>query len=155
MSDFVPTKRVYEIDGAKFSSLEQFFDEISTKLVPGFYWGRNLDAFNDILRGGFGTPEGGFILRWKNSQISRERLGFAETVRQLEHSLEYHRNRSRTAVAEWERRASAKNLPALAEKLRHAKAQLGKTVFDWLVDIILDHCPGGTEQENGVELELA
>src|SRR2546428_8436805 len=77
-------KRVYEIDGAECSSLEGFFEEVSRKLIPGAEWGHNLDAFNDILRGGFGTPEGGFVLRWKNSDVSRERLGYPETVRQLE-----------------------------------------------------------------------
>ena len=54
---------VYEIDGTRFHTLEEFFDEIGTVLIPGSEWGRNLDAFNDILRGGFGTPEGGFTIR--------------------------------------------------------------------------------------------
>ena len=44
-------------------------------MIPDAYWGRNLDAFNDVLRGGFGTPEGGFTLRWKNHATSRRRLG--------------------------------------------------------------------------------
>lgn len=46
----------YEIDGSRFSTLEEFFDEISQVLIPGVFWGHNLDGFNDILRGGFGTP---------------------------------------------------------------------------------------------------
>src|SRR5262245_39633780 len=56
---------------------------LSQVLIPGAAWGRNLDAFNDILRGGFGTPEGGFVLQWINSALSRERLGYPETVRRL------------------------------------------------------------------------
>ena len=44
-------------------------------LVPGRRWGRNLDAFNDILRGGFGTPEVGFTLVWRNAHTSQQRLG--------------------------------------------------------------------------------
>ncbi len=52
-------KHVYEINGAAFSSLEGFFDEVSRKLIPDAILGKNLDAFNDILRGGFGTPEDG------------------------------------------------------------------------------------------------
>ena len=48
---------LYEIDGKNFSTLEEFYDEISRVLIPGAQWGRNLDAFNDILRGGFGTPD--------------------------------------------------------------------------------------------------
>ena len=43
--------KTYEIDGEHFSTLEAFYE------------GRNLDAFNDILRGGFGTPDEGFVLR--------------------------------------------------------------------------------------------
>lgn len=64
-------KRSYEIDGSRFSTLEGFFEEISSVLIPGTDWGKNLDAFNDILRGGFGTPDDGFILKWKNSNLSR------------------------------------------------------------------------------------
>jgi RNAse (barnase) inhibitor barstar len=68
-------KEVYEIDGCDFRDLKEFYDEISRVLIPGVEWGRNLDAFNDILRGGFGTPHFGFVLRWKNSAVSRQRLG--------------------------------------------------------------------------------
>jgi RNAse (barnase) inhibitor barstar len=132
-------KRVYEIDGEEFSTLEGFYDQISSKLIPNASWGRNLDAFNDILRGGFGTPEDGFVLRWKNSQVSRERLAYAETVRQLQKRLSTCHNENR-------------GLPAQA--LASAEAQQGDTVFDWLVGIIRDHCAGGAEQEDGVDLEL-
>jgi RNAse (barnase) inhibitor barstar len=80
-------KPVYEIDGREFATLQEFFAVISRVLIPDAEWGHNLDAFNDILRGGFGTPEGGFVFRWANSTISRERLGHRETVRQLERRL--------------------------------------------------------------------
>ena len=65
----------YEIDGANFSTIDGFYEEISRVLIPGATWGRNLDAFNDILWGGFGTPEAGFVLVWKNHHLSRDRLG--------------------------------------------------------------------------------
>jgi RNAse (barnase) inhibitor barstar len=65
----------YEIDGQDFSTLDGFYDEISRVLIPGAAWGRNLDAFDDILYGGFGTPEERFVFVWKNHQVSRERLG--------------------------------------------------------------------------------
>jgi RNAse (barnase) inhibitor barstar len=68
-------KRDYEIDGARFATLSGFYDEIERVLIPGARWGRNLDALNDILRGGFGTPEEGFILLWRNAQLSRQVLG--------------------------------------------------------------------------------
>jgi RNAse (barnase) inhibitor barstar len=69
------SKRTYLIDGERFSTLEEFFDQISAHVIPGASWARNLDAFNDILRGGFGTPEEGFILEWRNSALSKTRLG--------------------------------------------------------------------------------
>lgn len=43
---------VLEIDGTRFDDLEGFWNEVSRQLIPGADWGRNLDAFNDTLRGG-------------------------------------------------------------------------------------------------------
>ena len=67
----------YEIDGERFTTLKEFYDEIDRvmQLAP---WGRNPNAFNDILHGGFGTPDEGFVIRWKNHAISKERLGYTE-----------------------------------------------------------------------------
>jgi RNAse (barnase) inhibitor barstar len=130
-------KAVYEIDGRDFATVEEFYDVVSRVLIPGAYWGHNLDAFNDILRGGFGTPEGGFILRWKHAAVSRERLGYPETVRQLELRL----SRCQPSNREW-----------VGQDLEQARQGIGPTAFDWLVDIIEIHCAGGREQEDGVEL---
>jgi RNAse (barnase) inhibitor barstar len=63
------------IDGHRFSTIAGFFEEVSRVLIPGAAWGRNLDAFNDILRGGFGTPPGGFEIRWVNHGVSKDLLG--------------------------------------------------------------------------------
>jgi RNAse (barnase) inhibitor barstar len=132
-------KRSYEIDGSRFSTLEGFFEEISSVLIPGTDWGKNLDAFNDILRGGFGTPDDGFILKWKNSNLSRERLGYAETIRQLERRLQ---------------RCHLSNRTQVSGDLANAKSGIGPTVFEWLIEIIRVHCVGGKEHEDGVELVL-
>lgn len=131
---------VYEIDGSDFSTLEEFWEEISRTLIPGAAWGRNLDAFDDILRGGFGTPEDGFTLRWNNHAVSLQRLGYPETVRQLELRL---------------RRCHPANRTWVAAELAEARAERGPTVFEWLAEIIRDHGPGGDEAEDGVELVLA
>ena len=77
------SKRVFEIDGNAFDDLEGFYDEIERKLLTA-PWGRNLDAFNDVLRGGFGSPDEGFVLRWLNSDRSRSSLGYPATIRYLE-----------------------------------------------------------------------
>lgn len=132
-------KQVFEIDGNNFSTLETFCDEVSRVLMLSSAVHSNLDAFNDILRGGFGTPDEGFILRWKNSDMSRQRLGYAETVRQLEKRLE---------------RCHPENRPDVARELELARLEQGETVFDWLVGIIRDHGRGGSESEDAVELVL-
>jgi RNAse (barnase) inhibitor barstar len=132
-------KPEYVIDGEKFSVLEEFYEEIERVLIPGAAWGRNLDAFNDILRGGFGTPEGGFVLRWRQSDLSRKRLGYVETVRQLQARLN---------------RCHPTNRAGVADSLERARSGTGPTVFDWLVEIIRVHGSGGQEAEDGVELLL-
>lgn len=132
-------ERIYEIDGRDFATLEEFFEVVGRTLIPGAVWGRTLDAFNDILRGGFGTPEGGFVLKWSNSQRSRERLGYPETVRQLEMQLA---------------RAHHTNRQDLMRKLELARNHVGPTVFDRIVDIIRDHGPAGKQVEDAVECVL-
>ncbi len=133
-------KREYQIDGHLFSDLQGFFDQISVHVIPGVQWGRNLDAFNDILRGGFGTPDEGFVLVWNNSAKSRKMLGYKETVTQLEGFLN---------------RCHPENRDDVAKDLDQAKHNNGSTVFDWLVEIIEVHCRGGDEEDDGVELRLA
>ncbi|MFT3913434.1 MAG: barstar family protein [Anaeromyxobacteraceae bacterium] len=69
-------KPVLVLDGSAFDDLQGFAREVSTSLLGGHHpFHGKLDAFNDILRGGFGTPEGGFVLRWKDSARSRAALG--------------------------------------------------------------------------------
>lgn len=131
---------VYELDGRRFSTLEDFYTEVSRVLIPGADWGHNLDAFNDILRGGFGTPEGGFTLRWLQHAVSKERLGFPETIRQLELRLA---------------RCHSLGRPQVLQELESARAGQGVTVFDWLVEIIRDHGPGGGQANDRVVLVLA
>ncbi len=131
---------VYEIDGTRFSTLEEFFAEFNRVVVPGFDLSlSNLDAFDDVLSGGCGTPDDGFTLRWKNHNISKQRLEYAETVRQLELRLA---------------RCQPANRAKVAQDLKHAQAQKGPTVFDWLTEIIHDHGPGGRYATDRVELLL-
>jgi hypothetical protein len=41
----LPQKPTFEMDGARFSRLEEFYEEVSRALIPGTCWGRNLNAF--------------------------------------------------------------------------------------------------------------
>ena len=132
------TKPVFVIDGRNFDSLAGFFDEVGTSLGTS-PWGRNLNAFNDILRGGFGTPDGGFVLRWVSSDVSRAVLGYEATARHYESLLQsYH----------------PANVQHVSHDLAAARRGEGQTLFDIVVEIIRDHGPGGDEHESGVDLEL-
>ncbi len=66
----------FQIDGKNFNNLSQFFNEIGSNLVEKNNWGKNWNAFNDILNGGFGATEyeEPFELIWINSNISKEQL---------------------------------------------------------------------------------
>jgi RNAse (barnase) inhibitor barstar len=68
-------KPVVTIEASQFSDLPSFAEHFSKVALGGQHrWNGNLDAFNDILRGGFGTPEGGFTMVWRNHQKSRQDL---------------------------------------------------------------------------------
>lgn len=140
------TKPVYEIDGACFDTLEGFFDEIARVFLNGRDWGRNLDAFDEILDGTFreclDEPQNGrgFLLIWKNADLSRKRLGYAETIRQLERRLEH---------------CHPGNHAAVSSDLENARQETGPTVFDWLLSQIADHGFDGKYPNDAVELKLA
>lgn len=126
------------IDGDQLDDLDGFAREFSA-FLEDHTWHGNLDAFNDILRGGFGTPEGGFVLRWLNSARSRRALGWEATIAWYEQALTT---------------CHPSNRAGFRAKLDAARRQEGTTLFDWIAGIILDHGPGGTEPEDNVHLEL-
>ena len=72
------TKKVLVIDGNNFKILEEFYSEADKVLTKNLTWdtGHNLDAFNDLLRGGFGVHdyEEPIKLIWKNSAKSKSDL---------------------------------------------------------------------------------
>lgn len=129
-------RTVYEIDGTRFATLDELFDEVSRVIVPGKEWGRNLDAFDDLLSGGFGTPDEGFTIKWKNHAISRERLGYEETARRIADLLQ---------------RCDPSNADALRAMRREALARRGATLFDTVVDIVRQHADADS---GGVRLIL-
>ncbi len=70
--------RTIEIDGNSFSNLTEFYDEVERKMTSDLNWeiGRNLDAFEDVLSGGFGVQEvdENYELKWLNSKKSKSEL---------------------------------------------------------------------------------
>ena len=67
---------IFRIDGRKIKSAKDFYREIGFAVSgPGGYFGRNLDALADCLRGGFGTPEHRpYEFEWQHSALSRRYL---------------------------------------------------------------------------------
>lgn len=114
------------IDGKNFCTLEEFYDEVGNVLIPGQKWGKNLEAFNDILYDWINVPDDEIIIKWINSDISKERLGYSETVRQLEKRLQKCHPTNRNRVWKY---------------LEEAKQLKGPTVLDWLVDILKEDRP--------------
>ena len=59
--------------------MEGFYNEINKLLTKNLHWktGHNLNAFNDLLRGGFGVHEYNepITIRWINFNKSKEALG--------------------------------------------------------------------------------
>jgi RNAse (barnase) inhibitor barstar len=109
----------YVIDGHDFDDLDGFYEQVGEVLLHEKHWRGNLDAFNDILYWPFdGTP---YILVWKNSQASRERLGYQAMIRWLERRSQEH---------------PPVNASPFTGQLERARNMEGPTIFDWLVEII-------------------
>ncbi|HZC91963.1 MAG TPA: barstar family protein [Mycobacterium sp.] len=77
---------IFRIDGRKIRSANDFYREIGSSVNgPGGYFGRNLDALADCLRGGFGTPEHRpYEFEWQHSALSQRYLN---AVRHGQHTL--------------------------------------------------------------------
>ena len=72
-------REVFTIDGRCFSNIAGFYDEVERVFTFGLdrKIGRNLNAFNDILRGGFGRHAYGqpIHIRWLSYEKSVRNLG--------------------------------------------------------------------------------
>ncbi len=120
-------KPIFIIDSNNFETLEGFYDEVQSVLTNNFTeFGRNLDAFSDILEGGFGKFEYGEPIKimWKNAHKSRLDLGFPETIKYFKIKLKRCHPTNRTLVL---------------EELRNAQDHKGETIFDILVNIVYEH----------------
>ncbi|MET9607407.1 barstar family protein [Streptomyces sp. NPDC006512] len=121
---------VYVLDGTRIRTLDDFWQAIMDAFdSPGRqYFGRNFDAFTDCLSGGPGHPDvDEYVVEWRDHDVSRDQLGYPETVRQLE---------VRQA------RCHPSNRAAFAARLDEARDQRGPTVFDQLVEIFESRAPG-------------
>ncbi len=128
------------IDGEKFSTLEGFFTEIDRLLTKDLDWqtGHNLDAFNDLLRGGFGVHEYGEALhiKWIHFAKSRRDLGYSATKDYYQDVL---------------KKCHPSNRKYVEEKLQNINYCKGKTLLDMIIDIILDTDDSGHYCELEIE----
>ncbi|MFC7266999.1 barstar family protein [Streptomyces lutosisoli] len=66
--------RVFVLDGQQILDVDSFYCAIGEAVNgPGGYFGWNLDALNDCLRGGRGAVPP-FTLEWRHSEVARSRL---------------------------------------------------------------------------------
>ena len=131
-------KPVLIIDGSQFTDFEGFAREF-TRLLNNYPWRGNLDAFNDILWGGFGTPEGVWVLRWIHSEASRAVLGHDATARRLEGLLLTCHPANRSEIG---------------ARLAMAREGQGPTLFDEIFEIVQGHEPEDPKSDHGILLEL-
>ena len=120
-------RREFVFDGEKFSTIDEFYTEMERLLTKDLSWrtGRNPDAFNNLLRGGFGRHEYGepIHIKWVNFSKSRANLGYRATVKYLENIVNS---------------CHPLNVDLNLERLEEAKNGRGPTILDKILEIILN-----------------
>ena len=120
---------ILTIDGSKVHDFASFIEEFNRAYSRfDVLWSGNLDAFNDYLV----WPHESYVLLWKHSDLSRERLGYGEMVEWLEERVQH---------------CHPSNVSHMRDRLEVAKQRKGQTLFDLLVEIIQG-------QGNYVQLKL-
>ena len=112
-------KKSAVINGSHFSDLLGFYEEVSDVLMKDADWKvGTLDGFDDILYGFQGE------IIWKDSQMSREDLGFNLTK-------EFYENKIK--------QGKPFNVELIQQKLDDLIDGNGQTLFEILVEIIESH----------------
>ncbi len=68
----------FVIDGSHIGSWPDLVAAINAFIPQSDWRGNSLDALDDILYGGYGTPDR-FVVVWQASETSRARLGYEAT----------------------------------------------------------------------------
>ena len=114
--------------GKRIHDIPSFYDEINRVFMKNETWslGHSLDAFNDMLYGQYGnTSVGGTVeIVWRNTEMSRDTLGFDAT-----HAL----------LSEKQRQPKIFDADLIGRQLVDLARGRGKTYFDSVLDIIADH----------------
>ncbi|WP_139418905.1 ribonuclease inhibitor [Chryseobacterium mulctrae] len=119
MKNEIHHKKMTVINGGHFSDLEGFYEEISQLFMKDEDWKvGTLDGFDDILYG----VETDIV--WKDSQKSKEDLGFDLTK-------EFYENKIK--------QGKPFNVQLIQQKLDELIAGKGQTLFEILIEIIESH----------------
>lgn len=119
MKNEIHHKKMTVINGGHFSDLEGFYVEISELFMKDEDWKvGTLDGFDDIL---YGVETD---ITWKDSQKSKEDLGFDLTK-------EFYENKIK--------QGKPFNVQLIQQKLDELIAGKGQTLFEILIEIIESH----------------
>ncbi|MGF7216536.1 RNAse (barnase) inhibitor barstar [Spirosoma lacussanchae] len=117
-----------EIEGNAINDIASFYEEINRVFVGVESWqiGQSLDAFDDLLYGGYGALQGAesVELVWYHMDHSRNALGYHTT---------------RAYYLEKLQPGSPYNKKLFKEKLEALEKGTGKTYFDTVMAILAEH----------------
>jgi len=126
INDFFTHRKII-IDGTNFSTLDGFYDEMEKLLTRNLTWrtGHNMDAFHDLLRGGFGVHEygEGIDFYWTHAKKSKQDLGYEATLLYWEKIL---------------KKCHPSNKERILQKISDAQNGVGQTLFDLILMNISD-----------------
>lgn len=112
-------KKITVIDGSHFSDLKGFYEEVSQLFMKDQDWkAGTLDGFDDIL---YGVETD---ITWRNSQKSKEDLGFEVTK-------EFYENKIK--------QGKPFTVKLIQQKLDELIEGNGPTLFEILIEIIESH----------------
>ncbi|MCD7971618.1 MAG: hypothetical protein LUG18_02970 [Candidatus Azobacteroides sp.] len=120
--------KTFTIDGSKIHNIPSFYEEINSVFMSKEDWklGESLDAFSDMLYGGYGEIKGNEEIRllWKDFEKNRADLG-------LELTKNYYRNKLKYP--------STFDVRFVEQKLAELENGTGKTYFEMIQEIIGEH----------------
>jgi RNAse (barnase) inhibitor barstar len=116
------------IEGAAIRDIPSFYAEVNRVFMAGEDWmlGQSLDAFDDMLGGGYGAITGREAVRlvWRDMADSRSALGIEVTAAQLREKLN---------------RPDIFNVDLIRRQLDALARGAGATYFDTILKILRDH----------------
>jgi RNAse (barnase) inhibitor barstar len=125
-------RRTIIFNADNFDDIETFYNEVDNTLTRNLNWktDHNLDAFNDLLRGGFGIHEYGepILIEWHNFSKSKIDFGYPATITHYKKILRY---------------CHPTNISYIKEKLTLANKKQGLTLLDIIITIIMDNYDSG------------